>query len=99
MTNLLIFAFAVSISSSTTVLEYKVIILRLTKIILHSLLLSIVQSIMLLIAIFSIFLVCVCDASSSLVHADTTVPAPAPGTCPDGWIEAIEGCFLFHHTG
>merc|ERR1712110_341174 len=58
---------------------------------------SLVQSIMLVIAIFSIFLV---SGVSSIprVHTDTTIPAPAPGSCPDGWIEAIEGCFLFHHT-
>ena len=59
---------------------------------------SLVQSIMLVIAIFSIFLVCGVS-SIARVHTDTTIPAPAPGTCPDGWIEAIEGCFLFHHTG
>ena len=28
----------------------------------------------------------------------TTTPAP-PGVCPDGWIESIEGCFLFQYKG
>ena len=60
---------------------------------------------MLLTAIISVFLIC--GATSNTAVTDTTpatapatTPAPAPpGTCPDGWIEAIEGCFLFHHTG
>ena len=28
----------------------------------------------------------------------TTMTAVDPADCPAGWIQAIEGCFLFHYT-
>ena len=54
-------------------------------------------------ALPSVLLVNVSVASSfdSSPHfkTDNTTTTPAPGICPEGWIEAIEGCFMFHHTG
>ena len=47
--------------------------------------------------IINIFLVCF--ASSLPTNTDPTTTTLAPGICPEGWIEAIEGCFLFHSTG
>ena len=48
-------------------------------------------------ALLSVLLVSVASSFDASPHFKTDTPAP--GICPEGWIEAIEGCFMFHHTG
>ena len=46
---------------------------------------------------------CQSDLTTSTTTTTTkttssTTPAP-PGVCPDGWIDSMEGCFLFQYKG
>ena len=32
-------------------------------------------------------------------HLEEEISATVSEACPEGWIESLEGCFYFHHTG
>ena len=39
------------------------------------------------------------DTSTTSSWETTTTGTYPEGVCPEGWIESVEGCFLFMHTG
>ena len=52
---------------------------------------------------FLVFVSCVYSTSilkeSIGDEEEEKVPSAASASCPEGWIESIEGCFYFAHTG